>query len=33
MREGWKKLAAVGMIESEQEIKGKGVVRISVCEA
>jgi predicted transposase YbfD/YdcC len=23
MREGWKKLAAVGMIESEQEIKGK----------
>lgn len=23
MREGWKKLSAVGMIESEQEIKGK----------
>lgn len=23
MRENWKKLAAVGMIESEQEIKGK----------
>jgi len=23
MREGWKKLAAVGMVESEQEIKGK----------
>lgn len=26
MREGWKKLAAVGMIESEQEIKGQASV-------